>query len=66
MVAGTDERQGVIVVADLTNKAADMGHLPEMVEQVRELRKELEINDKKDQKTQISADSGYFLSLIHI
>ena len=58
--AGTDERQGVIVVADLTNKAADMGHLPEMVEQVRELRKELEINDKKDQKTQISADSGYF------
>ena len=58
--AGTDESHGVIVVADLTNEAADIGHLPEMVEQVRELREELEINDEEDKKTKISADSGYF------
>jgi hypothetical protein len=58
--AGTEESHGVIVVADLTNEAADMGHLPGMVTQVRELREALEIDDEEDQKTKISADSGYF------
>jgi transposase len=58
--AGTDASQGVIVVADLSNEASDMGHLPEMVTQVRELREELEINNEEDQKTEMSADSGYF------
>jgi transposase len=56
---GTDDNQGVIVVADLTNKAADMGHLPEMVAQVRELREELKVLEEEKQ-TEISADSGYF------
>ena len=58
--AGTEESHGVIVVADLSNEAADMGHLPEMVTQVRELREELELNDEEDKKTEMSADSGYF------
>lgn len=58
--AGTEESQGIIVVADLNNEAVDMGQLPEMVEQVRELREELETSAEEDQKTEISADSGYF------
>jgi transposase len=58
--AGTEESHGVIVVADLSNEAADMGHLPEMVTRVRELREELEVNDEEDNKTEMSADSGYF------
>ena len=58
--AGTEESHGVIVVADLSNEAVDIGQLPEMVEQVRELREELEISAEEDQKTEISADSGYF------
>jgi transposase len=58
--AGTDEGHGVIVVADLSNEAVDMGHLPEMVTQVRELREELEVNDEEDKQTEMSADSGYF------
>lgn len=57
--AATDEAQGVIVAAGLTNEAADTGHLPGMVAQVRELREELEIK-AEDQKTAMSADSGYF------
>jgi transposase len=58
--AGTEESHGVIVVADLSNEAVDMGQLPEMMTQVRELREELEVTDEEDQKTQMSADSGYF------
>jgi transposase len=58
--AGTEESHGVIVVADLSHEAVDMGQLPKMVEQVRELREELEMNAEEDQKTKISADSGYF------
>ena len=57
---GTEEGHGVIVAADLTNKAADTGHLPEIVTRVRELREELDISDEEDQKTEMSADSGYF------
>jgi transposase len=58
--AGTEESHGVIVVADLSNEAVDMGQLPKMVEQVRELREELEMSAEEEQPTEISADSGYF------
>jgi transposase len=58
--AGTEASHGVIVVADLSNQAADMGHLPEMVAQVRELREELKVSDEEEKKTEMSADSGYF------
>jgi transposase len=57
---GAEEGHGVIVVADLTNDAVDIGHMPEMVAQVRKLREELEIKDEEEQKTKISADRGYF------
>lgn len=53
-----DEAHGVIVAADLSNEVFDGGHLPEIVEEVRELREEL---SKKDEElTRITADSGYF------
>ncbi len=53
-----DEAHGVIVAADLSNEVFDGGHLPGIVEEVRELREEL---DKKDKDlTRITADSGYF------
>jgi len=50
---------GVIVAGDLTNDASDTRHLPEMVEDVRELRDELNIS-KTDEKTVMTADRGYF------
>jgi transposase len=53
-----DEAHGVIVAGDLSNDASDMGHLPGMVEQVRELRDELHLSEKKE--TVVTADSGYF------
>ncbi len=55
-----EESYGVIVAADLTNEASDTGHLPGMVAEVRELRKELGFITEEDKKTQMSADSGYF------
>ncbi len=57
--ACTDEGHGVIVAGDLSNEASDTGHLPEMVEEVRQLRDELSINET-DEKTMITADRGYF------
>lgn len=51
--------QGVIAAADLTNEASDTGHLPDMVQEVRELRDELELSPAKD-RTTITADAGYF------
>jgi len=56
--ACTDEGHGVIVAADLSNEASDMGHLPEMVEEVRELRQEL--GKSEEETTEMSTDSGYF------
>jgi transposase len=53
-----DEAHGVIVAADLSNEAPDMGHLPGMVDEVRELRRELG-KETKD-TTDMSADTGYF------
>lgn len=58
--ACTEEGHGVIVAADLTNEASDTVHLPEMVDEVRELRKELGFGAEEDEKTEMSADSGYF------
>ncbi len=56
--ACTDEGHGVIVAGDLSNEASDTGHLPEMVEEVRELRDELGLTEEN--KTVVTADSGYF------
>jgi hypothetical protein len=50
---------GVIVASDLTNEASDTRHLPEMVEEVRELRDELSISET-DETTVMTADRGYF------
>jgi transposase len=54
-----DESQGVIVAGELSNQASDGGHLPGMVEQVRELRGEMRV-DEDERVTQVSADSAYF------
>lgn len=53
-----DEGHGVIVAAGLSNEASDMGHLPGMVKEVRELRQELGKEPKEI--TEMSADRGYF------
>ena len=58
--ACTEESHGIIVVADLTNKASDTVHLPQIMEEVRELRQELGFRPEGEKETQISADSGYF------
>ena len=55
----TDEGEGVIVAADLSNQGSDMGHLPGMVEEVRELKQELGLTGEDERETQMSADSGY-------
>ena len=57
--ACTDEGHGVIVAGDLSNAASDTGHLPELVEEVRQLRDEL-IIDETHEKTVMTADRGYF------
>ncbi|MFC1893383.1 hypothetical protein ACFLYR_05070 [Chloroflexota bacterium] len=51
--------RGVIVAGDLTNEASDTGHLPDMLEEVRELRDKLDVNET-DEKTVMTADRGYF------
>src|SRR5215212_965885 len=56
--AGVDEESGVIVVADLTNGAPDVGHLPAAAAGVRALRAVAEVPD--DDPTTLSADAGYF------
>lgn len=57
--ACTDEGHGVIVAAALTNEAADTGHLPDMVQEVRQLRDDLGVTEA-EKNTVITADSGYF------
>jgi transposase len=57
--ACTDEGHGVIVAGGLSNVASDTGHLPELVEEVRQLRDEL-IIDETHEKTVMTADRGYF------
>lgn len=53
------EEHGVIVAADLTNVASDTGHLPNMVQEVRQLRDELGLDEIK-KETVVTIDSGYF------
>ena len=55
----TDEGHGVIVAGDLSNEASDMGHLPEIVKEVRQLRDEL-YPGETEKETVMTADSGYF------
>jgi transposase len=56
--AVVDAESGVIVAAVLTNIAADMRHLPDLVAEVRTLRDGLGLPD--DHPTTVSADAGYF------
>src|SRR3954464_5339174 len=56
--AGVDETSGVIVAATLTNVAPDMGHLPDLVADVRSLRDVAGHSDAR--LTTTSADTGYF------
>lgn len=56
--AVVDAASGVIAVADLTNTAPDVGHLPALVGRVRELRA---VDGRPpDAATTVSADAGYF------
>ncbi|MCC7367948.1 MAG: IS1182 family transposase [Chloroflexi bacterium] len=56
--AVVDAESGVIVAAMLTNIAADMRHLPDLVAEVRTLRDGAGLLD--DHPTTVSADAGYF------
>ncbi|CAA9580819.1 MAG: Mobile element protein [uncultured Thermomicrobiales bacterium] len=56
--AAVDREHGVIVAADLTNVAPDVGHLPGLVARVRALRAVAEIPEAAP--TTASADAGYF------
>jgi transposase len=56
--AAVDAESGVIVAADLTNVAPDVGHLPQLVARVRALREAA--GRPKEAPTTVSADAGYF------
>jgi hypothetical protein len=56
--AAVDGEHGVIVAATLTNVAPDMGHLPDLVADVRGLRDVAGLADAP--LTTLSADTGYF------
>jgi transposase len=56
--AVVDAECGVIVAATLTNIAADTGHLPALVADVRALREAADV--PATQPTTVSADAGYF------
>jgi transposase len=56
--AAVDAESGVIVAADLTNVAPDVGHLPELVARVRALREAAGLPEEAP--TTVSADAGYF------
>jgi transposase len=56
--AVVDAESGVIVAAALTNVAPDMGHLPDLVAEIRGLRAGVGLPD--DHPTTVSADAGYF------
>ena len=56
--ACTEESHGIIIVADLTNDPADTVHLPQVVEEVWELRQERGFSAEDGKQTQMSADSG--------
>ncbi len=56
--AAVDAASGVIVAADLTNRAPDVGHLPDLVDRVRALR--VATGRPAAAATTVSADAGYF------
>jgi transposase len=56
--AAVDEAHGVIVAAELTNVAPDVGHLPGLVARVRALR--AATGPPGAPATTVSADAGYF------
>src|SRR3954454_18231226 len=56
--AAVDAEHGVIVAATLTNVAPDMGHLPELVAEARDLRDFAGLSPAHP--TTVSADTGYF------
>lgn len=56
--AAVDATSGIIVAADLTNTAPDVGHLPDLVRRVRGLRAVADLPD--EEATTVSADAGYF------
>jgi transposase len=56
--AVVDAASGVIVAAGLTNVAADVGHLPALVAEVRALREIVGLG--ATEPTTVSADAGYF------
>ena len=56
--AAVDREHGVIVAADLTTVAPDVGHLPGLLGRVRALRAVAEIAEQTP--TTASADAGYF------
>jgi transposase len=56
--AAVDAASGVIVAADLTNVAPDVGHLPELAARVRALREAAGLPEAEP--TTVSADAGYF------
>ena len=56
--AGVDGESGVIVVADLTTVAPDVGHLPAAAREVRALREVADLPD--EHLTTLSSDAGYF------
>jgi transposase len=53
-----DAEGGVVVAADLTNVAPDVGHLPDLVARVRALREAAGLPEAEP--TTVSADAGYF------
>src|SRR5215210_4591252 len=56
--AAVDAESGVIVAAELTNVAPDVGHLPSLAAGVRACRDVAEL--PVDHLTTVSADAGYF------
>jgi transposase len=56
--AAVDAECGIIIAATLTNVAPDMGHLPEVVADVRALRAVADM--PVTAPTTVSADAGYF------
>ncbi len=56
--AVVDAASGIIVAADLTNIAPDVGHLPGLVGRVRQLRDVADL--PTTEATTVSADAGYF------
>ncbi len=57
--ACTDEGHWVIVAGELSNEPSDTVHLPDVVEEVRQMRYELGLGETGPE-TVMTADSAYF------